>query len=131
MENVRHGMFFAHQGWYPDDPEACMRQVRRFLDEAARARAVTLPERLPGRAGVVPHAGWVFSGALAARVFDALSKRVGPVDTVVIFGGHLGPRSPGWVLTDGQWPTPLGDVQVDTPLAAALAEVTRLPAVGS
>ena len=79
---------------------------------------------------MVPHAGWAFSGGIAARVFEALARLAGPCDTLVLFGGHLGPRSPGWVLSSGIWPTPLGEVEVDTELAEALSGAARLPAVG-
>lgn len=153
MDRVGHGMFFARQGWYPVGPEDCQRQVQRLVDEGRRQQwgmgamggkepgaeklgaeepgaeepgAEEVPEHLPGRAGVVPHAGWMFSGTLAASVFDSLARRVGPVDTVVLLGGHLGPRSAGWVLTSGLWPTPLGDVEVDSELAKALGEAADL-----
>lgn len=131
METVRHGMFFAHQGWYPGEPKTCRQQIDRFVAGGrGREGEGDLPDTLPGRAGVVPHAGWVFSGALAAAVFNALARNAGPVDAVVLLGGHLGERSPGWVLTTGAWPTPFGDVEVDAELAEALAAHTRLPEVG-
>jgi hypothetical protein len=122
MQRVTHGDYFGQQGWYPASPRACQREVDRLLAAAA-------PDAVPGplRGGIVPHAGWAFSGALAARTFAALARQAGPVDTVVLLGGHLGPRSRGWVLGSGLWPTPLGDVTVDEALAAALAVASGLP----
>ncbi len=127
MERVSNGMFFAKQGWYPAGAEACRWQIDQYLDTL---QDTPLPATLPGRAGIVPHAGWMFSGALAAQVFGALAERVGNVDTVVLFGGHLGARSRSWLLSEGVWPTPLGDVDVDTRLAHALGEATSLPRIG-
>jgi len=118
MERVTNGDHFGRQGWYPGSPRACQREVEGFL------AAATDPVAGPLRGGIVPHAGWTFSGALAARTFAALARQAGPVDTVVLLGGHLGPRSRGWVLGSGLWPTPLGDVPVDEALAAALAEAS-------
>jgi len=50
--------------------------------------APDLPKEVWG--GVVPHAGWYFSGKLAARVFHTLKSMKKP-EVVVLFGGHLGP----------------------------------------
>jgi len=64
--------------------------------------------------GVVPHAGWVFSGRLSCRVFDALSRGgIEPARRVVLLGGHLGPETKGWILTSGSWKTPVGLVDTD------------------
>jgi len=66
--------------------------------------------------GVVPHAGWMFSGPTAAKVFRTLATRVQP-DVYVLFGavhrwGVDGPAAyPG-----GAWATPLGEVAVDEEL---------------
>jgi len=123
---VQHGMFFARQGWYPAERRACEALIDEFLsavDETA------LPPALPGGAGIVPHAGWAFSGRLAAQVFWALSQQQAPdeaVETVVLFGGHLGPRSASWLITSGSWPTPVGEVEVDAELSEALAASTDL-----
>lgn len=120
MDTVKRGEFFAAQGWYPAQDEACDWQITKFLD---RLGALELPDdRL--RAGIVPHAGWMFSGELAAIAIGALARHAALVDTVVLLGGHLGPGSGGWVLTSGRWPTPVGSVEVDTELAAAVAKET-------
>jgi len=72
-------------------------------------------------AGIVPHAGWTFSGDLAAMVFSAIKSRHKKVDTFVIFGaahGYFG-ESPA-VYDKGSWMTPLGEIAVDENLADAL-----------
>jgi hypothetical protein len=71
-------------------------------------------------AGVVPHAGWAFSGDLAAKVIQALGQDEG-VELVVLFGGHMGPTSRAWVLGDGAWQTPLGVLEGDPSFASELA----------
>jgi len=103
----RRPMDFAGS-WYPRDGEACLREIERL-------GAQHLPQHVPvaPRFGVVPHAGWMYSGALAARVFQVLSLGA-PVDVVVLLGGHLH-RDAGLVaMAEGEWETPLGPFVVHT-----------------
>ncbi len=126
MEPVKRGDYFAKQGWYPSQGEACGWQIEKFL---SGIDALTLPtQRL--RCGIVPHAGWMFSGELAALTIGALARHADPVDTVVLLGGHLGPGAGSWILSDGRWPTPVGDLEVDRELAAAIAKETGWRATG-
>jgi hypothetical protein len=70
-------------------------------------------------AAVVPHAGYVYSGPVAGAVFARLSIP----ETVVLLGpNHTGLGAPVSVWASGAWRTPLGEVEVDEPLAAALLE---------
>jgi AmmeMemoRadiSam system protein B len=103
--------------FYPASGGAC----REEIEECLRARP--LPETLPHQigAGIGPHAGWTFSGALAALLFRAVKQRHETVDTFAIFGtahryfGGL----PAVDETDA-WETPLGTVAVDQALRDAL-----------
>ncbi len=102
--------------WYPAGEAGCRREVEAVLS------AVKLPEDLPRMiyGGLVPHAGWVFSGRTAAVTLQALARsdRLG---RVVIFGTDHGRlRGAGAVYDTGAWATPLGEVAVDEPLAAAI-----------
>ncbi len=65
-------------------------------------------------AGIVPHAGWTFSGSTAAIVFAAIKKKHPKVDTFVIFGAahRYSGRSPA-VYDKGVWFTPLGEIAID------------------
>lgn len=103
--------------FYPAAREACVAQVRQCLDAAAPSAA--LPEAIV--AGIVPHAGWTFSGATAARVFAAVKARHERVDTFVLCGAahsYFGSRPA--VDDHDAWRTPLGDVETDGALAARL-----------
>ena len=57
--------------------------------------------------GIVPHAGWYFSGKAAARVFGLSAKATQP-QVVCVFGGHLGGDSPPLLVSDEAWETPWG-----------------------
>ena len=76
------------------------------------------PEKeLPFMGAVVPHAGYIYSGQVAAEVYSRLPK----AETYVIIGpNHHGLGSPV-ALSRESWRTPLGDVEPDLELADALA----------
>ncbi len=62
---------------------------------------------------VCPHAGYMFSGPVAAHAYYKLALD-GKPDIAVIFGpNHTGYGSGLAVMNDGVWRTPLGDVEVD------------------
>jgi MEMO1 family protein len=75
------------------------------------------PPAPPPRALLVPHAGYVYSGRIAARTY--LSG--GLPDRFIVLGpNHTGEGEPIAVQSEGAWRTPLGDAPIDAPLAAAI-----------
>jgi AmmeMemoRadiSam system protein B len=72
---------------------------------------------------VVPHAGLVYSGHVAAA-FYALAEL--PKRFVILCPNHTGAGHFAAINREGAWRTPLGDVPVDTPLADALMAATPL-----
>lgn len=111
---VRRASFAG--SWYPDIPEACEREIKQFLGK----KTLEIPEG-PWVGGIVPHAGWYFSGEIACRVIQAL-KTGTPPDLFILFGMHLHPASPNYIMTEGAWETPFGEIAVETELAQSLAE---------
>jgi len=103
--------------FYPGQRDSCLENVQACLGSRA------LPENVPETivAGIVPHAGWTFSGDVAALVFAAIQVRAETVETFVLFGtahGYFGPRPA--VDDSGSWRTPLGTVEIDGSLREAL-----------
>ncbi len=79
------------------------------------------PPKVPGEpvALVLPHAGYVYSGQVAAYGYKAIEGR--KYDAVVIMcDSHSGRFDGVAVFPRGEWRTPLGDVAVDAELAARL-----------
>jgi len=104
---------YARQ-FYPGD---CREQIEHFL------KGYKVPEE-PAKAvgGVVPHAGWVFSGAVAAKVFKCISVKTEP-DTFILLGAvHTWKPRGNSIYSRGSWATPLGDVQIDEKVAQAMIE---------
>jgi AmmeMemoRadiSam system protein B len=105
--------------FYPSQRSECLDEIKQCLDEAILN--MPLPETIV--AGIVPHAGWTFSGSTAAMVFKAIKQQHPKVDTFVIFGaahGYLG--HPPAVYDKGSWLTPLGEILIDEELAKAILE---------
>jgi AmmeMemoRadiSam system protein B len=66
--------------------------------------------------GIVPHAGWFFSGSLACNVIQRLAGE-GGVDVVAIHGMHLPPGAASVIMAQGAWETPFGALPIATELA--------------
>lgn len=74
---------------------------------------------------VAPHAGYPYSGPVAAHSHTALAT-VDPPETVVVFGpNHRRTGEPVAVAPDDRWRTPLGEVPLDQELADAVVEASN------
>ncbi len=113
--SIRRAMFAG--SWYPADAGSCERQIQAFLKEAGERE---VPLQNP-TAGIVPHAGWYFSGSIACDVIHRLAES-GPADVVLLFGMHLRPSDPRFIMAGGRWETPFGLLEVDEDLARELLE---------
>jgi len=102
--------------FYPAEPETCRAELEacvRSLGEIG-----PLPAHIVG--GIVPHAGWTYSGVVAARTLGAIASRREPA-TIVIFGAaHRPLADDAAVFGRGAWQTPVGAIGIDERLAARL-----------
>lgn len=102
--------------WYPGDPVELARLVDGLLDEGETGSE---GESVVGL--VSPHAGLVYSGAVAAAGYRRLRSE--PVDTAVLLGpSHRAFFEALGVYPAGAFETPLGVVDVDARLATDLLE---------
>ncbi|MCD8352353.1 MAG: AmmeMemoRadiSam system protein B [Planctomycetaceae bacterium] len=110
--------------WYERDGEGLRLQVEECLADARDRYGHAVTEARGHPVGiVVPHAGLVFSGAVAAAAFELVRQRVDRVDTFVIFGAcHRAHLSVPAIWATGRWDTPLGSVEVDEALAQAFIQ---------
>lgn len=95
-------------GWYPFEGKDCRREIESYIEGWSPPASA----REQGLGGIVPHAGWYFSGKLAARVLYALKSK-GRIDLVILYGGHMGPDDPPRVVTEETCETPFVDIEVD------------------
>lgn len=120
----RKKMAFAGT-WYPLGADECEAAIQGFLKEKTGA----FKGNFIG--GIVPHAGWYYSGSIACRVIASLKpegKDDEKIDTILLFGAHLHPQSDPFVLTCGAIETPFGEIEVDRDLADKIAMEIHLPA---
>lgn len=142
--------------FYPANPDKCRAELLELVkassaDAEADARvaktddrrltgeSVPEPSGIPRRigpqhasgfpqlmGGLVPHAGWMCSGGVAAGVFTALAASRSP-DVVILFGGvhRYGGRQAA-VFCTGRWNTPLGPLEIDARLAERILGYTNL-----
>ena len=112
---VRRSMFAG--SWYPSSASDCEREITGFLAEGKNIKPTD--RKLVG--GIVPHAGWYYSGSIACNVISSL-KRDDTPDVIVVFGMHLHPNSDCYLMAAGAWETPFGEIPVAEGLAAELAK---------
>jgi len=95
--------------FYKATPEALKKQVEGFIIEGAiKQKAIGI---------VVPHAGLIYSGAVAGAVYSSTELP----DTIVLIGpNHTGLGAGISLMANGSWETPLGTVEIDEALAAAI-----------
>ncbi len=106
--------------FYPDDAVELKAQVLHYLSQAKT-------DLLPPKAMIVPHAGYIYSGSVAASAYATLLNRQQPIGRVVVVGpSHRVAFEGVAVSTAEAFKTPLGSI----PLARArLARLTDLPGV--
>ncbi|MDE1819549.1 MAG: AmmeMemoRadiSam system protein B [Euryarchaeota archaeon] len=111
-------------GFYPRDA----RSLRASLEEcfSGKRGPGRLPVPAPGStgprrtlAGIVPHAGYIYSGPIAAHLFSRLAKEPVP-STVLLLGVNHHGRGSLFSVSDEEWSTPLGVVPTDRDLAGAI-----------
>jgi AmmeMemoRadiSam system protein B len=110
--NIRPALFRG--AWYPRDRGAC----DDLLDELAGERRIPVSARPDVRGGIVPHAGWHYSGPIAEAVVRSVAAA--KPDLVVVFGAHL-PSGVEPILTDADaWESPYGAVPISRPALEAV-----------
>jgi MEMO1 family protein len=106
--------------FYPSDPKQLRQKVTNYLQQAT----VTL-NRAP-KALIVPHAGYEYSGPIAASAFATLRQNC-PVQTVVLLGPSHHVEFGGLAMSGpGDWATPLGLVRVDPQAPEKVRELSQV-----
>jgi len=102
--------------FYPDKPEVLLRDVAKYLENSKK-------EKIEGDivALISPHAGYMYSGQVAAYAYKLVEGRT--FDSVVVVGPSHRTLFKGASLYDrGGYRTPLGVVPIDTELSKKMME---------
>ena len=102
--------------FYPADAGQCRRAAQALLQQEQQDDIGPAAGERSWTGAIVPHAGWVCSGAIAARSIAALARSTPAPDVVVVFGAVHTPVEVDFAALDAHdaWRVPGGD----TPLAA-------------
>jgi MEMO1 family protein len=95
--------------FYPRAPDEVRVALRALLDEAGSAESVTRPKAL-----IVPHAGWIYSGPVAATAYALLRPLRSAIRRVVLLGpSHFVPFRGHALPSTDAFATPLGEIPLD------------------
>ncbi len=115
--------------WYAGTPNSLRSQIEELFTHrlgpgSLPHTAEEGPRNIVGL--VVPHAGYIASGPVAAHAYHHLAED-GKPDVIVIFGpNHTGRGSALSIINEGAWRTPLGDVEIDTETANKILSASRI-----
>lgn len=114
-EPVVAGQFYSAQS------DECRQQLTRLMSETPDKSEIE--GTLVG--GIVPHAGWQYSGSVTAGVFNLIAASRQP-DVVILFGGvHRYRGRMAAVFGSGRWESPLGSVAINERLVERLLSQTN------
>lgn len=100
--------------FYPKDAKALKEMIASFVDK------VRLKSEVIGC--ILPHAGYVYSGRVAAEVVSGIKIK----DTAVLLGpNHTGFGVDFSIMPEGAWQTPLGKVEINAKLASLFLNKSR------
>ena len=101
--------------FYPGNPIDLSKQLAEFFSRAKRR-----PLGGPVRAIIAPHAGYIYSGQIAAEAYKQIEGE--QYDTVVVVAPFHGYFKGVSVYSGGAYQTPLGVVEIDRELTARISE---------
>ncbi len=113
--------------FYPGSAAELEATVRHFLDGAGPAGTEKTAGASVPKAVIAPHAGYVYSGAVAASAYALLRPAAAVIKRVVLLGPCHRVAVNGLALSDADaFATPLGDVPVDKEAAAGILELPQV-----
>lgn len=105
--------------FYPDPPEELRDAVSAYLSQAPATSSA------PPKALIVPHAGYIYSGGIAAAAYSQIAHRHGRIRRVVLIGPSHRVYLQGMAVPTAEaFQTPLGVVPIDRELKARVLELS-------
>ena len=106
--------------FYPDNPDTLKAMIESYLQQVA-------PVDNAPKAMIVPHAGYIYSGAIAASAYARLYSKHNSIKRVILLGPSHKVGFTGLALSHAEaFRTPLGDIPLDT---KTIASIINLPFV--
>lgn len=121
--NIRDAQFAGQ--FYPQNKVKLTNQLNSFFKEAKNLTAMTDKKNAP-QALVVPHAGYVFSGQVAATAFHQIPENANYKRVFVVASSHRFSFNGAAVFGFGNYRTPMGIIKTDTQLCKSLIKSSEL-----
>jgi len=95
--------------FYPSSAQALKNQIEAFIDKQA--------DKLDIIACMLPHAGYIYSGSVAAQTVSRINIK----NKIILLGpNHTGYGAKYSIMPEGTWQTPLGEIKIDSDLAGEI-----------
>lgn len=108
--------------FYPSDPVKLQQMVKEFLANASEKASLPIPKAI-----IAPHAGYIYSGPIAASAYACLAKAKNLLKKVVVLApAHRYPIEGIGITKANTYQTPLGMIPIDQ---KAVALITNHPEV--
>lgn len=109
--------------FYPAQPEVLLHDVRRMLESVSAPGGQPVPKAI-----IVPHAGYIYSGPIAASIYARLAPARRDISRVVLIGPSHHVAFRGVALSGAEaFTTPLGRIPIDQ---EGVRRALEVPGVG-
>src|SRR5664279_5093824 len=108
---------------YPRNAQRLREEIETFTTVRAAAAQHAAEPAIRAVGCIVPHAGYVYSGAVAGALYRRLEL---PRRFVILCPNHTGQGEPLAIMSGGAWHTPLGDAPIDSEVAESLKSAMAL-----
>lgn len=126
--NVKARLPYQAGAFYADSAKTLKTQVEEcFLHKIGPGKLPKVDERGPRNivSLISPHAGYMYSGPVAAYGYYSLSQDGRPDSIVIVGPNHSGLGSGVSIMTEGVWRMPFGDVGIDSELARKIQRASN------
>jgi len=121
QDNLQNRKPYAAGRFYTDKPSELKAQLQQFFSKSVKKKSENAPLAI-----IVPHAGYVFSGEVAASAFNQIDPNRKFERIFIIGSSHTTSFSGASVYCNGHFETPLGIVKVDLELAKQLVAENKV-----
>ncbi len=105
--------------FYPSDKKVLLEQINSLIKHKFGPKFIK-EENFFG--AIVPHAGYIYSGAVKAWVYSKIKK----ANYIILGPNHYGMGAQFAILKEGMWKTPLGEVLIDSKMAQKILNTCKL-----
>lgn len=106
-------------GFYPKSPGLLLEELNRCFSKGFGNLPEFGNEKKP-IGGIVPHAGYTYSGSVASYTYATIRAYKKPETVVIVGPNHTGYGSDVSVWYEGEWETPLGLLKIDEEVSRIL-----------